>query len=274
MDLKFVKMHGNGNDFIVIEDFNRNLQDKESDIAIKLCHRNFGIGGDGILLVRNTEEADIEMAIINSDGSLASMCGNGIRCFAKYVYDKGIVKNTDMSIKTGDGIKVVNISLEGDEVKEIKVNMGLPDFEPSNIPSKFKEKVLNKNINVNNRDYYITAMHMGVPHTVVFGKLEDYNIEEGKYIEKYPLFTAGTNVNFCEVLDKNNIRVKTWERGAGPTLACGTGNCASTVAANLLGFTGKTVNVHVQGGSLRVDLCDDGVYMIGNAVNVFEGNIL
>lgn len=274
MGLKFTKMHGNGNDFVVIEDLGGKLEGKENELAIKLCDRHFGVGADGILLVRSCKEAPVEMVIINSDGSYASMCGNGIRCFAKYVYHRGIVKDTSLEIKTGDGIKKVELILQEEKVKYIKVNMGEPKFEPELIPSSFKEKVINREISVNNKKYNITSMHMGVPHTVIFKKKHEFSIDEGSFIENFHKFPEGTNVNFCQVIDRKNLKVKTWERGAGHTLACGTGSCASAVASNLLGYTDNKVNIELDGGTIEIDLCNDGVYMIGEAQFVFEGNIL
>ena len=228
--MKFSKMHGNGNDFIVIEDLNNEYLGKEGEIAQKMCHRRFGIGADGILIVRKNENCDIEMVIINSDGSYAAMCGNGIRCFAKYVYEKGIVKKDVLDVLTGDGVKRIFLEIENDKVKTINVNMG-------------------------------------------FGE-EKYPIECGKDIEKYELFPQGTNVNFCKVIDRNTMEVRTWERGAGPTLACGTGNCASVIAANKLGLVDKKVKVIVPGGELKVNIEDDGVKMIGNASFICDGTYL
>lgn len=264
-------MHGNGNDFIMIEDFDSLLASKQRDIAKKLCNRNFGIGADGIILVRKAEKADAEMVIINSDGSYASMCGNGLRCFVKYVYEKGIVVKNPLKILTGDGIKEVTLSTNNEEVESIVVNMGTPSFAPNSIPALHHKPIINEVITANNKQYTITSLHLGVPHTVVFGKLHDFQIEEGGYLEKHELFPQGTNVNFCEVIDKNNIKVMTWERGAGPTLACGTGNCASAFAAYKLGLTDEEINVYIKGGHLKVKIVGDEVFMIGSATFVFDG---
>ncbi|WP_032121697.1 diaminopimelate epimerase [Clostridium amazonitimonense] len=272
--MKFKKMHGNGNDFIVIEDLNNMFKGKEAEIALKLCHRNFGVGGDGILLVRHCKEADIEMVIINSDGSFASMCGNGIRCFAKYVYDENIVKKSKINIKTGDGIKEVNLIIEEDKVKEIIVYMGKPSLEPFDIPALSEDRIISKSIEIEGKKYEITSLHMGVPHTVIIDKLDKYNIEEGRLIESHSIFPEKTNVDFCEIIDRENIKVKTWERGAGATLACGTGNCASAYVAHLLGYIDNEVKVIVDGGELKVKIEDQGIYMIGNAKDVFEGFFL
>ncbi len=269
--MKFTKMQGTGNDFIVIDDRNNSFLGKESELAIKLCNRHYGIGGDGILIVRNSEIAQIQMIIMNIDGSYASMCGNGIRCFAKYVYDEKIVTGDTIKIETGDGVKEAFIHAEDNIAKEVTINMGTPSFDPEYIPAKFNEEIINKQIKVNEREYNITTMLMGVPHTVIFGELEDYDVEEGRAIEKYNAFPKGTNVNFCEVINDSKVRVKTWERGAGPTLACGTGSCASVIASNKLGFTGKNVEVQVPGGKLFIEIKENGVFMTGPAEVSFKG---
>ncbi|MDF2504027.1 MAG: dapF [Clostridium sp.] len=165
--MNFVKMQGAGNDFVVLEDKDNKFLNKESEIARIICDRHFGIGADGILLIRDSDEADVEMVIINSDGSYAAMCGNGIRCFAKYVYDEGILKSNKISIKTGDGIKIAEINGENGIAKSVRINMGLPSFKPSEIPARVKEEILNYNINVNDKNYKLNSMLMGVPHTVV-----------------------------------------------------------------------------------------------------------
>jgi len=271
--MEFTKMTGNGNDFIVLDDRKGEIIGKEKELAQKLCDRHFSIGADGILFVRESNtNAQIQMVIINADGSYASMCGNGIRCFAKYVWEKAIVKENPMIIETGDGLKEAFLDIEEDKVKYITINMGEPIFEGEKISNE-KEKIINKSIRENNKEYSITAFHMGVPHTIIFGNLDEYDIEEGKNIETLPLFKEGTNVNFCEVVDKNKIKVKTWERGAGPTLACGTGSCASAIAANLLGYTGKSTEVILPGGKLFIEIKEKGVFMKGPADICFRGEI-
>ncbi|EJO5346965.1 diaminopimelate epimerase [Clostridium botulinum] len=271
--MNFTKMNGTGNDFIVLDDRKGDFIDKEKELTKKLCNRHFSIGADGVLFVRESDtNAQIQMVIINSDGSYASMCGNGIRCFAKYVWEKKIVKENPMIIETGDGLKEAFLEFEEGKVKYITINMGEPIFEGNKI-SKQKEKIVNKNIRANGKEYAITAFHMGVPHTIIFDDLHEYDIEEGKNIEKLPLFKAGTNVNFCEIVNQNKIKVKTWERGAGPTLACGTGCCASAIASNLLGYTGKNTEVIVPGGKLFIEIKENGVFMKGPADICFRGEI-
>lgn len=270
--VKFTKMNGTGNDFVVVDDLENKITNT-GELALKLCDRRFGIGGDGILLVRKSSLADIAMEIINADGSYASMCGNGIRCFAKYVWEKGIVKKDVITIETGDGIKIAKLDIEDNKVSGITINMGFPSFEPNKIPAVSKEAIIDKSIRANDKEYIINTILMGVPHTVILGKLEGFDVTEGRAIEKYEIFPHGTNVNFCEVVDKSNISVKTWERGAGATLACGTGCCASAVIANYLGHTNKKVSVKIPGGSLTVEITNEGVLMTGPAEVNFVGEI-
>lgn len=270
--MKFVKMHGTGNDFVIIDDRNNNFLNKESSVAKVICDRHFGIGADGILLVRNTETADIEMVIINADGSYAAMCGNGIRCFAKYVYDEKVIVKEEIKIKTGDGIKVAQIEAASGVTQKVRIDMGLPSFRPSDIPAKVDSEIINYDVKIGKVEYRLNSMLMGVPHTVIIGELDKFKVEEGKNIEKYNmLFPQGTNVNFCEIINQENIKVKTWERGAGATLACGTGCCAAVIASNKLGYTGKNVDVLVPGGKVHIDISDEGVFMTGDAVVTFKG---
>lgn len=269
--MKFTKMQGTGNDFIVIDDIENRFLGRERELALKLCDRHFGIGADGILIVRNSNVSPVKMVIINSDGSYASMCGNGIRCFAKYVWETGLVKDSVVKIETGDGIKEAFLTVKNGEVEKVTIDMGVPSFEPEKVPVKSKEEVVEKQVEIKNKKYSITSLLMGVPHTVIFGNLEDYNIMEGKYIEKYDAFTQGTNVNFCEVVNEGKVKVKTWERGAGPTLACGTGSCACVIAAHRIGLTGKKVEVVVPGGILLIEIKDDNVFMTGEAMVSFKG---
>jgi len=271
--LKFAKMHGAGNNFIIFEDFENKYENLEA-IAKILCDRAFGIGADGILVVRKSTVAEIQMIIINADGSYAAMCGNGIRCFAKYVYDEGLVKNTSIDIETGDGVKHAKLEIENNKVIGVTINMGIPTFEPARVPVISEDIVLNKNISIGENRYTITSMLLGVPHTIIIDPIDKYPVEEGRLIEKSNIFPQGTNVNFCEVINKDEITVKTWERGAGATLACGTGSCASVVACHKLKLVNSKVKVNIPGGSLVVEITEDGVMMTGPAVTVFEGETL
>ena len=273
--MKFQKMHGLGNDFILMDEIDPSKYDLAA-LAIKLCDRHQGIGADGIILILPSEIADVKMRIINSDGSEADMCGNGIRCFAKHVYDNHINTATSFTIETGAGIMIPELIIEDGKVLFVKVNMGAPHLERSAIPmTGAAGNVINESINIEGRDYKITSMLMGVPHTIVFVNHFDESkiLSIGRLIEKHPSFPQGTNVNFVEVLNNHEINVRTWERGAGRTLACGTGSCASAVAASLNGLTGKEVTVHLALGDLLIEWIDGTVYMTGSANHVFEGMV-
>lgn len=268
--INFTKMQGTGNDFIVIEDFEGKYEDLKN-MASKLCDRHFGIGADGVLIVTKSKIADIQMIIINADGSYASMCGNGIRCFAKYVFEKKYVKGENIKIETGDGVKLANIKTVNEVVETVTINMGKYNFDPKSIPALASEEIINKKVEANLREVYITSMFMGVPHTIVFGKLNDYDVNEGRFIENLSLFPEKTNVNFCEIISKNIIKVKTWERGAGETLACGTGSCAAVVAASRMGYVGGKIEVQVPGGLLNIEIVEEEVLMEGPAEITFKG---
>ena len=271
--MEFFKMHGTGNDFIFVEDFDNKYKGKESDIAKKLCHRRFGVGADGLVVVRNSDVAQAKMEIINSDGSWANMCGNAIRCFAKYCFEKNVVKTTVFDVETGDGIKTIEVFVdENNIVSEVKVFMGEISFDGSLIPLNNKENLIDENITVGEKEYRATSLLVGVPHTIIIGEKDQYNVEEGSKIEKFNLFLEGTNVNFVEIIDRDNIKVKTWERGAGATYSCGTGCSASVVVTNKLGHTNKIVNVYVPGGKLKIQLDGDKIYMIGPAEFICKGH--
>jgi diaminopimelate epimerase len=216
------------------------------------------------------------MVIINADGSRANMCGNAIRCFGKYVYEHKIAEGTRFSVETGDGIKEIEIILEGKKVKYVRVYMGKPSYKGKDIPLNNLENIIDQEINVEGNKYIITTVLLGVPHTVIFEKDREYNvIEEGSKLEKIDLFPEGSNINFVKVIDDTHIRVNTWERGAGATLACGTGCSASVVVAKRLGLVNnaKEIFVKAPGGELVIEVIGDDVYMKGPAEVVFEGEI-
>jgi diaminopimelate epimerase len=270
--MEFWKLHGIGNDFIAID---KRFDDKDdySDIAKKVCHRRFSVGADGLLVVKNSDKADVEMMYYNSDGSRGEMCGNGIRCFAKFVYDKKIVDKKEMYIDTLDGVKKVELNIDNDKTF-VKVNMGVGKFDSKSIPViSDKEVFIEEEINVLDRKFKVSSMLMGVPHSVIIvDKLDLDEVKKyGKEIEIHEKFPAKTNVNFVEIKDYNNISVCTWERGCGYTLGCGTGMSASAVICNLLNKVGKNVNVVSNGGTLKIDI-EENVYMIGEAVKICEGN--
>lgn len=270
--LKFIKMQGAGNNFVVFEDMEEKYKDLNS-LAKKLCDRNFGVGGDGILVVRKSKVADIQMIIINSDGSYAGMCGNGIRCFGKYVYENNIVDKSSFTVETGDGIKICDLIIKDGIVGAVKINMGRESFNPKHIPALSEGEIIEKDIYANNKEYNISSLLLGVPHTVIITKDGEFSVEEGAGIERYELFPQGTNVNFCRIINKGEIKVNTWERGAGPTLACGTGCCSSVVVCNRLNLVDKKVRVIAPGGILTIEITDKGIMMTGPAENVFNGEI-
>lgn len=275
MLLKFHKMHGLGNDFIMLE--NPDLPEaKLAGLAIKLCDRHQGIGADGIILIQPSEKADIRMKIINSDGSEADMCGNGIRCFAKYVFENKIIGKRIFKIETPAGIMIPELELKKNVVTSVRVNMGSPKLNRVDIPMQGEEeKSIDKELILQKNKVAITSLLMGVPHTVVFVENVDQTDVAGKgfEIEKHPYFPNGTNVNFVEVLNEKEIKIRTWERGAGCTLACGTGSCASVVASVLNKKTDNIVTVHLELGDLLIEWKDNTVFMTGPASNVFSGEI-
>lgn len=269
-------MHGLGNDFIFFE----NLDNKEMDyskLAIKLCHRQLGIGADGIIAVLPSGIADLRMRIINADGSEANMCGNAIRCFAKYAYERGLVETKTFRIETFAGIIIPEVMTENNEVVAVKVNMGKPQLERTAIPMLGDEnEAIETTISVGETSIKLTSLLMGVPHAMVYvDDLTHIDLERtGRSIEKHPSYPKGTNVNFVQVLSDDRIRVRTWERGAGATLACGTGSCASAVASFLNKHTGRKVAVELQYGQLDIEWTEDGiVFMTGPAEESFSGEI-
>jgi len=274
--MRFTKMHGLGNDFIIFEK-NPDIGTDFSKSAKYICDRHQGIGADGILLVENSQMADVKMRVINADGSEAEMCGNGIRCFAKYVYERGFVRKETLTVETLAGIIEPTLLKKDGRIEGVRVNMGKPKLNRLDIPmSGSFDMVINEKIEVDGGVYFISSLLMGVPHTMIF--VEDINLAPvttlGPIIEKHPLFPRKTNVNFVEVVNDSEIKVRTWERGAGATLACGTGSCASVVASHLTGKTKRFVKVHLALGSMDIDWSGDGtVYMTGPAVFVFEGDI-
>lgn len=274
--MKFWKLHGIGNDFIAIDGREDNIDSNGySEFAKLVCHRKFSVGADGILVVKNSDNADVEMVYYNSDGSRAAMCGNGLRCFVKFVYDNNIVRKEEFDVYTLDGIKKIKINLKDNEIDSIKVNMGKGSFIPKDIPVVTNKDIfINERVQILDKEFYISSINMGVPHTVIL--VDELNLEEvrkyGREIEKYKIFPKGTNVNLVKVVDKNNITVNTWERGCGYTLGCGTGMTASAVICNYLDKVGKSVNVTSQGGSVKIDI-EDFVYMTGPSVKICEGNL-
>ncbi len=272
--MQITKMHGLGNDFVMYSP----KKEKERDypaLAKEICARHTSVGADGLIIVLPSETCDARMRIINADGSEAEMCGNGIRCFAKYVYEKGIVKKTEMTIETLAGVIRPKLVLEQGVVSAVVVDMGKPVFDPKEIPTKIAEgDVLNATVTAGDKTFDVACLNSGVPHTLVFVDkivLDDV-FKYGPMIEKHDLFPKKTNVNFVEVVDRNTIIVSTWERGAGKTMACGTGCCAAAVACARRGLTERSVTVKLEAGDLKIEyLEDETMMMTGPAETVFEG---
>lgn len=273
--MKFYKMQGAGNDFVFVEDFNNEIKD-ECGLAVKLCDRHYGIGADGLVIVRKSQQAEAKMVIINADGSRANMCGNAIRCFGKYVFEHKLVDKIEFPVETGDGIKVIEIILENEKVQYVKVYMGKPSYKAEDIPLSEGEDFIDSEITSNGKTYRATTVLVGVPHTIVFEDKENYIVtEDGPALEKHKLFKEGSNINFVKVIDDTHIVVNTWERGAGATLACGTGCSASVVVAKKLGLVSREKEIFVKapGGELVIEVDGDDVYMKGPAEVVFEGTV-
>jgi len=276
---KFTKWQGCGNDFVLFDCLQDNIEDYAS-VARKVCDRHYGVGADGILVVLPSAQADFRMRIFNTDGSEAEMCGNGIRCFARYLYDFGLTKETRFTVETGAGILVPEIVLEGGKVKGIKVDMGEPHLLGEEIPVVGFDgsKVIDKSMSVDGQEYHFTAVSMGNPHCVIFvDDAENFPIYElGHKFEEHALFPKKTNTEFVEVKDRQHVRMRVWERGAAVTLACGTGSCATVVAGILNGKLDRDVatEVELDGGKLSIHWANDNhVFMTGPAELVFSGEL-
>ncbi len=274
--MDFVKMHGLGNDFVFIED--KTGQDKDyTALARAMCNRHTGIGADGLIVIVDSRVADVRMRIINSDGSEAEMCGNGIRCFAKYVYDSGIIEKKRFTVETPAGIMEPEITVGADnKAKLITINMGRPSFNRSEIPMEGADgRVLNEDLCVDGENWKITSLLMGVPHTVTYvDDVDTVDVEKiGPLFEKHEAFPKHTNINFAQQMDDRTVKVRTWERGAGATLACGTGSCSVAVASFLNGRTGREVDIQLPLGILHIEYReeDGNVYMTGPAAVSFTG---
>lgn len=272
--MQFTKVHGLGNDFIVLD--GRVESRDYAALAKKLCHRQTGIGADGLLIVLSSETAQIRMRIVNSDGSEAEMCGNGIRCFAKYVYERGLVKETSFGVETLAGVMRPRLVLKNGEVAGVTVDMGEPVLTCAEIPVVGEGRCVDRELTVQGQTLRYTSVLVGVPHTVVY--VEDPTDKKwmtlGWDIEHASVFPNRTNVNFARVLDDRTLILRTFERGCGPTLACGTGACAAAVASFLNGKTGRSVDVQIELGVLHIDWAEDNhVYMTGPAEIVYTGEI-
>ena len=275
--IKFTKMHGLGNDYVYIDAINQKIQN-ELKLAQFVSNRHFGIGSDGLILICESKVADFKMRIFNSDGSEAEMCGNGIRCVGKFVYDKGFTSKTTVTIETLAGIKTLKLNIKDKKVETVRVDMGEPILEADKIPVISKEEpVKNLELEAENRKFKFTCVSMGNPHAItIVENTKEFEVERyGKILEVDKAFPKKANIEFAQVIDKENIKMRVWERGAGETLACGTGACATAVACNLLNLTGRKVNIELLGGTLNIEWNenDNHIYMTGPAVTVFDGEL-
>jgi len=276
--MKFTKMHGAGNDYVYVNCFEERVDNPEQ-VAIQVSNRNFGVGSDGLILIMPSSVADIRMRMFNSDGSESEMCGNGIRCVAKYAYDHGIIANKEITAETGAGILTLKLITDGrNKVERVRVNMGKPRLTRAEIPmlGEPTAQVVAEPLNIMHTTFAISCVSMGNPHCVIFvDDVENFQVEKyGPLIENHEFFPRRTNVEFVQVISRSEVRQRTWERGAGETLACGTGASAVCVAGVLNGLTEKKVLNHLSGGDLELEWAEDGyLYMTGPATEVFSGEI-
>lgn len=277
--MKFTKMHGCGNDYIYVDGSREQIEEaKKPEIVKRLSDRHFGIGGDGVIFINPSQEADFEMEMYNMDGSRAEMCGNGIRCVAKFVYDKGLTNQTKISIISCGKIKYLELFVTDGKVSTVKVNMGAPVLQAQEIPVLADtQEVIAQRIEVEDTVYEMTCVSMGNPHAVIFvDEVSSLPIEQiGPLFENHVRFPKRTNTEFVRILDKDTVEMRVWERGTGETLACGTGACAVAVAGVLNGLTNEKVTVKLLGGILEIewDRKENLVFMTGPAATVFEGEI-
>ena len=274
---KFTKMHGLGNDYVYIDAINQKIEN-ESSLAKFVSSRHFGIGSDGLILICKSKVADFKMRMFNSDGSEAEMCGNGIRCVGKFVYDKGLTNKTTVKIETLAGIKTLILNTKDGKVETARVDMGEPILEAEKIPViSTEEPVKNLELEAENKKFKFTCVSMGNPHAItIVENTKEFDVEKyGKVLEVDKAFPKKANIEFAQIIDRQNINMRVWERGAGETLACGTGACATAVACNLNGLTDRKVNIELLGGTLNIEWneTDNHVYMTGPATTVFEGEI-
>lgn len=275
--MKFTKMQGIGNDYVYVNCFQEQIENP-SEVSRKISDRHFGIGSDGLILIKPSERADFEMEMYNADGSQGAMCGNGMRCVGKYVYDYGLTDKTHISVDTKSGIKYLDLTVENKKVKLVRVNMGAPVLDTQAIPMVYEgERVISQPFNVGQDIYEITAVSMGNPHAVVYVEnVKNLPLEEiGPKFEKHTAFPESVNTEFVRVIDRKTVEMRVWERGSGETLACGTGACAVAVASILNGYTEDEVTVRLLGGDLKIfwNRAENLVYMTGPAEVVFEGEI-
>ena len=273
--MKFTKLHGCGNDYVYVNLFEEKIADP-AGLSIKISDRHFGIGSDGLITIGPSEIADFRMRIYNADGSETEMCGNGIRCVAKYVYDHKLTDKTEISVESGAGIKYLKLFVENGKVAQVRVDMGEPILEPSLSPVVAEgDKVVDEPITVCDREWKMTCVSMGNPHAVVFvDDVENFELEKyGPHFESHERFPKRTNTEFVHVISKNEASMRVWERGSAETWACGTGTCATVMACILNGLTDNKVLVHLRGGDLTIEYDEktNHVFMTGPATEVFNG---
>lgn len=270
--MRFWKYHGLGNDFILTEDLDE-TQAVSPERAARLCDRHTGIGADGWILIRPSRTCDIQMFLYNSDGSVAEMCGNGLRCFVKHVYDRGIVRKEAFTVETLAGVMKVQVTEENGQAALVTANLGQASFDRPSIPMTGEGECGCETVHVLDRDLTLSACLMGVPHAVVFGRdFTDADVlKYGPVLERDPMFPRKANINFANILDDHTVEVRTWERGCGRTLACGTGSCATAVLCAKAGYTGTDVEIRLQEGALFIRATSAGVIMTGPAALAFEG---
>lgn len=275
--MKFTKMQGCGNDYVYVDCFRETIEDRPA-MARRVSDRNFGVGSDGLICICPSEIADFKMDMYNSDGSWSEMCGNGIRCVGKYVYDKGLTDKKLLTVESGGKIKTLELTVEYGRVSAVRADMGEPELRPQFIPlAEHGKSFVNRSVIVGQDEYFVTAVNVGNPHAVIFVEdVDSFPVEElGPSFENHPLFPEKTNTEFVQLIDRETIKMRVWERGAGETLACGTGATASAVAAILNGHTEETVKVLLRGGELTIqwDRTKNLLYMTGPAVTVFDGEL-
>lgn len=271
--MKFWKMQALGNDYVVIDNRDEKIGTPEAaKLAKKLCEQKFSVGADGLLLVSNSKKAEVKMRIFNADGSEAEMCGNGIRCFAKYCYEKEIVKKKEFNVETSAGIKTVWLTIEKDTVNAVKVDMGAPNWERKSLPMQGEGTCIECALLVDDEPTRVTCLSMGNPHCVIFvDNVDDCAVEyTGPIIEEHAAFPKRVNVGFAQIISKDEMKLRVWERGCGETLACGTGTCAAVAAANKLKKVGNKVTVHLRGGDLQIEI-GTTMLMTGPAEKVYQG---
>lgn len=275
--MKFTKMQGLGNDYVYVNCFEEKVENP-SELAVKVSDRHFGIGSDGLILIRPSEVADFRMTMFNADGSESEMCGNGIRCVGKYVYDYGLTDKTEVSVETLAGIKYLKFIIKDGKVDMVTVNMGEPILKPELVPVVGEgDAVIDSPIEVDGKEYKMTCVSMGNPHSVVFvDDVDNFPLHEvGPLFEHHKAFPRRVNAEFCQVIDRTHAKMRVWERGTGETLACGTGTCATAVACILNGKTEDEMTITLLGGDLiiRWDREKNVIYMTGPARVVFDGEI-